>query len=795
VHLLKTSCMFRSYIKTAWRNLFRNKSFSIINILGLALGLACSLLILLWVQDEKNVDGFNTNAKFLYQVYERTTADGKTDGGYLTQGLLARELQRTIPGIQYASGLEQNHTFNFKAGNNTGKMNGSYADSNFFRMFSYPLLEGTPATALSAPGSIAISRNMANQFFGSADKAIGKTIRFEDALDLQVTAVFDNIPASSSQQFEFLRCWTDYLQENAWAKGWNSTSPNTLVQLSPGADAARIAAEIKDFIYRFKPKESSNVTELCLQPYTEKYLHSVFKDGRPDGGRIEYVRLFSIIAVFILLIACINFMNLATARSAKRAKEVGIRKVVGAARPLLIAQFIGEALLLTLLSVIIALGVVLVALPAFNNITGKHLVLPFYQPMFWVMLAGLLTITGIVAGSYPAVFLSSLNPVKILKGSLKFGHGSMLFRQGLVVFQFTLSIVLILGMIVTFKQLAYIQHKNLGYDRENLVYIPMEGGLIKKFEVFKEEAGKLPGVLAMAKMREAPTVITHGVGGISWAGMPANNPGNFSDATVGYDFVKTLQLQVKEGRDFDKDYNDSANFLINEAAAAKIGYKNPVGQPLAFNNIQGKIIGVIKDFHFSSMHENIQPLVIHFAGNLRFGTMLVRIRPDKTPETLAALQKLFKAFNPDYAFSYQFSDEEYARLYNSEQTISKLSGIFAFLAIFISCLGLFGLATFTAEQRTKEIGIRKILGASITSIFSMLSASFLKPIGIAMLIGLPFANYMMGRWLNTFAYKIDIELWMFAAAGLATAIIALITVSYQSVKASVKNPVGNLRAE
>lgn len=787
--------MLKSFITSAWRNLFHNKIFSFINILGLALGLACSLLILLWVQDERGVDGFHTNGRYLYQVYERTAENGKADASYVTQCLLAEELQRNIPGIQYASALEDNHAYYFKAGDKSGKIDGSFADTNFFRMFSYPLLYGTPATSLASPGSIAISRKMANQFFGGADRAIGQSIRFENAVDLHVTAVFENMPANSSQQFEFLRCWKDFMQENAWASNWGNASPATLVQLRAGADAAKVQADIKDFIYRYRPKEQGSTTELGLQLYTDKYLHSTFENGRPVGGRIEYVRLFSIVGAFVLLIACINFMNLATARSARRAKEVGIRKVVGALRALLVAQFIGEAILLTLIAIMAALVMVLFALPAFNGITGKQLILPITQPVFWFRLAGLLLLTGIVAGSYPALFLSSLKPVKVLKGSLKFSSKSRFFRQALVVLQFTLSIMLILSMVVTFKQMAFIQNKNLGYDRENLVYIPIEGALSKKYETFKAEVLRLPGVTAATKMRETPTLIGHSIGGVEWQGKPANDNSGFSDATVGYDFAKTMKLQLVAGRDFSQAYNDTSNFMINEAAADKMGYKNAVGKPLSWGNKKGVIVGVVKNFHFTTMHENIQPLVIKFAEELRYGTMLVRIKPGKTRETIATLEPLFRKFSSDDAFTYQFSDQEYTRLYKSETIVSRLAGIFAFLAIFISCLGLLGLAAFTAQQRIKEIGVRKVLGASISNIFSMLSAGFLKPIVIAMLIGLPIASYAMTQWLNTFAYKIGIEWWMFVVTGVATAIIALITVSYQSVKAALSNPVKSLRTE
>ncbi len=792
--------MFKNYFKIARRNLFRHKAFSVINITGLALGLTCSLLIMLWVQDEKNVDAFHNNNKYLYQVYERHYFDGKIDASYPTQGLLALELKRVIPEVQYTSGFEyaaapgtQN---TFRAGDKVIKMTGMYAGTDFFNMFSYPLLQGDAQSSLEAPSVIAVSKKMAQQFFETPEKAIGKTIRFENKEELLITAVFDNVPVNSSQQFDFLRSWTDFVKENKWVNNWGNTSPSTFLQLRAGADPVKVEAKIKDFIYRYQAKDKSFFSELALQPYGERYLHSTFKNGYIDGGRIEYVRLFSIVAVFILLIACINFMNLATARSAKRAKEVGVRKVVGANRLALIGQFAGEALLLTFLSVVLAVVLTVFLLPAFNSLTGKELTLPVTQPGFWTMITGLLFVTGLVAGSYPAFFLSSLNPVRVLKSGLKFTWRAMFFRKGLVVFQFTLSIMLIVGMIVIYRQMDYIQSKNLGYDRENLVYIPIEGELIKKYDRFKEQVNKETSILAVSKMRNSPTRIEHHTGSIGWPGKDPDLTISFADGVVGYDFVSTMKLKLKEGRDFSKEFGtDSASYILNETAASRMGFENPLGQTVSWGNRPGKVIGVLQDFHFNSMHQAIEPLIIRLDENWGWGTILVRTKAGKTKEAITALEKITKSINPEFPFSYQFSDLQYASLYKSEQVVSKLANIFAFLAIFISCLGLFGLATFAAEQRVKELGVRKVLGASVPDIVSLLSISFLKPVAIAMFIAFPLGWYVMNYWLQGFAYKTAIEWWMFGIAGLLAIMIALITVSYQSIRAALIKPVQSLRAE
>jgi putative ABC transport system permease protein len=792
--------MIKNYLLTAWRNMIRNKTFSLINIMGLALGLTCSLLIILWVQDEKSIDSFHKNGKDLYQVYERNYFDGKVVAGYLTQGLLAEELKKTVPEIQFASGFEYaaapGSQSTFEAGEKIAKMNGMFAGSDFFNMFSFSLLEGKSNFAINEPGDIAISKKMAEYFFGSADKAIGKSIRFENKDELKVTAVFENTPVNSSLQFDFLRSWTDFIKENDWVNSWGNTSPQTFIQLKQGVDVAKVEAKIKDFIYRYSQKDKSFVTELALQPFEERYLHSSFKDGYIDGGRIEYVKLFSIVAIFILLIACINFMNLATARSSKRAKEVGIRKVVGALRSALISQFIGEAVITTFISVVVAIVLSLLLLPAFNALTGKQLSLPFYELNFWLTVIGLLIITGLVAGSYPALFLSSLKPIRVLKGSLKFSWSSTLFRRVLVVFQFALSVFLIVATVVVYKQMNYIQTKNLGYDRDNLLYIPIEGDLVKNYEVFKQKALINSNIINVSKMRNSPTGIYHHTNSIWWPGKDPNLTVSFVDGVVGYDFVKTMNLQLQSGRDFSKDFaTDSAGFLLNETAVKKIGLIDPVGQSMAWGSYKGKVIGVLKDFHFASMHQTIEPLIMRLDEKWNWGTVLVRMKAGKAKEAIADLQNLSKELNPKFPFTYQFADLEFAKLYTSESIVSKIANIFAFLAIFISCLGLFGLATFVAEQRTKEIGVRKVLGASAGNIVALLSSNFLKPVGIAFLIAFPLAWYAMNDWLRAYAYRINIEWWVFAVAALVTVCIALLTIGYQSIKAAIANPVKNLRTE
>ena len=791
--------MFKNYFTSAWRNITRNKAFSLINVLGLALGLTSSLLIFLWVHSERSVDAFHKNGKQLFQVYERNFFDGKIEADYPTQGLLAEELKRNVPQIKYASGFEYASapgTKNtFAVGDKIDKMNGMFAGEDFFKMFSFPLLQGKAATAISNPSSIAISRDMADIFFGGPQKAIGKTILFDNKENLLVTAVFENIPHNSSLQFDFLRSWTDFVAQNDWVHNWGNTDPQTFIQLNKDARAANVQSEIKDFIYHYQAKQKGLKTELALQPFTDRYLYSNFKNGYIDGGRIEYVRLFSIIAIFILLIACINFMNLTTARSSHRAKEIGVRKVIGAGRLSLIQQFIGEAMLITAIATSIALILTVLLLPSFNSLTGKQIVLPFRNINFWLIIFGLLLATGFTAGSYPAFFMSAFKPVRVLKGNLKFGWTSLFLRKGLVVFQFALSVILIIATVVIFKQMQYVQNKNLGYNRDNLLYIPIEGALIKKYDVFKQAALRNTSIADVSKMRNTPTVIEHHTNSISWPGKDPNLNVPFADGVVGYDFVKTMKLTMLSGRDFSRDYNDSTSFLLNETAVNKIGFKDPVGKTISWGSHRGTVVGVIKDFHFNSLHEKIEPLIVRLDENWPWGTILVRTKAGETKQAIASLQKICGQLNPEFPFTYQFSDQAYAKLYKSEEVVSKLSDLFAFLAIFISCLGLFGLAMFSAEQRIKEIGIRKVLGASAKNIVALLSINFLKPVFIAFLIAFPAAWWAMNNWLHGFAYRINIGWATFAIAGAFAMMIALLTVSFQAIKAAVANPVDSLRSE
>ena len=761
------------------------------------MGMACSLLILLWIRDEKSVDNSSPNAGRLYDVYERQYYDGKIESGYYTPGLLPAEMKKMLPEVELASGFTWRNENTFQVGDKIVKEFGSSADSGFFRMFAYPLLQGSPATALASPLSIAVSRKMAVDFFGSPAAAIGKTIRYENKKDFTITAVFENLPENASDQFDYLTNWAAFLEDNNWAKQWGNNGPRTFLLLRPDADPVRVNRKIAHFLDDYNKEQGKGFRiELGMQRLGDVYLHSNFKDGKITGGRIEYVRLFSIVAIFILLIACINFMNLTTARSVKRSKEIGIRKVVGAVRPALVRQFLSEAVLLSFFSVILALAMVILLLPAFNHMTGKHISFPYGSSSFWLSLAALTLMTGMISGSYPALFLSSFRPIRVLKGTMKFSASAAWFRKGLVVFQFILSIVLIIGTIVVSGQVNYAQSINLGYDRENLIYIPLEGDLTGKYALFKESALRLPGISGVSRISQTPTAIENGTYGVNWDGKDPESKPMFTNASVGYDLIKTLNLKLIAGRDFSKDFGtDSVGYILNEEALKKTGYKDPIGRSLTFWGKKGTIIGILKDFHFNSVHEPIKPLIMHYGEKDDWGNALVRTQAGKTQQAVSGLEQLCHQLNPKFPFTYRFADEEYRKLYKSEAIVHNLSNCFAGLGIFISCLGLLGLAMFTAEQRTKEFGIRKVLGAGTGTLFALLSRDFLVLVLIAFLLASPLAWWAMHGWLQNFAYHIKVEWWVFLLAGTLALLIALLTVSFQAIKVAVANPVRSLRTE
>jgi putative ABC transport system permease protein len=788
--------MIRNYFKTAWRNLLQNKTFSLINIFGLALGMTCSLVIMLWLKDEMNKDKFHQNGKRLYRVMENQYYSGNVSTFESTPGILAENIVKDIPDIQAASQMLWEEEPLFTVDNTYDKEKGRYVERDFLRMFSFKLTKGDPATALSRPDAVVISKKLAEKYFKGQDP-IGKMIRIDNTDNVMVTGVLDEIPKSSSLTFDFLMSFEQWRKKNDWAKEWGNNGPRCYVMLAQNVSVDKVNAKIKNYI---KTKNKDSNVELFLQNYGESYLYSDWENGKQIGGRIEYVKIFSIVAIIILVIACINFMNLATARSLRRAREIGVRKVVGAGRRQLIGQFIGESLFVSFIAICFSLLIVMLLLPSFNTLTEKHLSIDFKDPSFILILLGLTVVTGVISGSYPALFMSSLKPIIVLKGLLKFRPGATYFRKALVVFQFSLSIILILGMIVIYRQIDFIHNKNLGFAKEDLLYIPLEGELQKTYPTFKEQLLKQPGIKYVTSAQSNPLEVGSSTAGVRWPGKDTTKLILFSSNPITYDYIKTMGIQLIAGRDFSNEYGlDTMNYLVNEAAAKKIGYKDPIGKELTMWGDKGMIVGVMKDYHHNSLHVPIEPLILRLHkkswGGTYWGNVIVRTEKGKTKQAIASMEKLYKQFNPGFPFKYYFTDDEIANRYKAEYTVSKLSRYFAFLAIFISCLGLFGLVTFTAEQKTKEIGIRKVLGASVTGIVGMLSKDFLTLVLIAAVIAFPVAWWAMHRWLNDFAYRVNIGWWVFVVAGIIAMLIALITISFQSIKAAIANPVKSLRTE
>jgi len=803
------SDMIRNYIKVAFRNIARNKAFSSINIFGLALGMTCSLFIFLWIQDEKSIDNIHVNNDQLYRVYSRNFGNENLEVNYKTSALLPAELKEVIPEITYASGFAKELRLSrpgdiqetFQVGDKVYKLRGSRAGADFFKMFSYPLLLGTAETALSELKGIAISRKMANLFFESPEVAFGKTITFRNestSSELIVTAVFEDLPHTSSDQFDYLTNWDDWVQNDEFKNSWGHFGTHTYLQLQAGANPAAVEEKLTNFLENYLdfPEDRNFYVELGLQKFSAKYLNGSFENGRPSGGRIEYIQLLGAVAIFILFIACINFMNLTTASSIKRAKEVGMRKATGATRWNLIGQFMGETIVLVLLAIIVSIGITTLLLPWFNELTQKQIVLSITDTSLLGSLIVLLAGVSLIAGSYPAFYLSAFQPAKVLKGSMRSGRKANGLRKGLVVFQFILSILLITATIVVTKQMSFIQNKNLGYDRENILYILLEGELVNNYATYKQEVSRLPGIKLVDRSSQTPHRMGFSGPFVTWEGMDEANPINFVPSSVGYDYAKLMGMEIVEGRDFSLSFPaDTNNFLINETAVKQMKLQDPIGSTISIFGKTGTVVGITKDFHTQSLHETIKPVVLDIKENLNFGTLLVRTEAGKTKEAINNLEKVHQALNPGYAFSYSFLDDEYGRLYNSEQVISKLTSSFGILAIFISCLGLFGLAMLSAEQRHKEIGIRKVLGASIGSIITLFSKDFLKLVLLSFVVAAPIGWLAMNAWLQGFAYRIDLAWWIFAFAGFLAIGIALFTISFQAIKAGLANPIKSLRSE
>jgi putative ABC transport system permease protein len=785
--------MLKHNITLIYRNFLRAKGYFMINLVGLATGLACTLLIYLWVRDELRMDKFHEKDTRLYQVMEHQQYAEEVMTTTSTPGILAETLKEEIPEIEYAATTTWVSDYTLSLGEHNVKAKGYHVGADFFNIFSYGLTEGSGDEVLKDKYAMVISRDLAIKLFNTDENVVGRTIELQHKKTFAVSGLFEKLPASSSYQFDFVMNFEELKAEQEWLRSWGSNGPSTFVTLHVGSDAAAVSEKIKDFVKA--RNEQSNVT-LFLKPYSERYLYGRYENGQPAGGRIEYVRLFSIIAVFILVIACINFMNLSTARASRKAKEVGIKKSVGAQRQSLVYQYLSESIVIAFLSLLVALSAVWLFLPQFNFITDKQIFISLRDPELLAWFAGITLFTGLVAGSYPAVFLSGFRPAVVLKGELKGSWGELWARKGLVVFQFFLSVILIVSVLVIYKQIEFVQGKNLGYKKDNLIRIPIEGKVEKSLDAFLIEVKKVPGVINASSMGHSLLGRNNNTSGLQWEGKNPEDIILFENVRVNYDMLETLGVEVVEGRSFSRELSaDTAKIIFNETAIRIMNLKDPIGQMIKlWGQYNLEIVGVVKDFHFQSLHDQVNPLF--FVLNPRnTWNVMIRVEGGKEKETLEALNTMYTSFNPGFTFDYRFQDEEYARMYRAEQRVASLSGYFAGFAVLISCLGLFGLAAFTAERRLKEIGIRKALGSTSTNIVLLLSGDFTRMVLVSIILGLPVSYWLLDKWLERFAFHIELEAWYFVVAGTIALLIAWLTVASQAIKAAYVNPVECLRNE
>ena len=784
--------MFKNFLKIAFRNLLRNKGFSAINIAGLTVGMASALLILLWIQNEVSFDKFHKNKDYLYEAWNRGTFNNKLQCWNSTPKILAPTLKQEFPEIEDVA-RTNNQWFVTTVGLKQISCNGLFADPSFLKMFSFPVLQGNAETALNSVTNVVITQKMAIKMFGTED-AIGKIIKI-DKTNLTVAGILKDLPNNTRFTFEFIMPWA-YMTKLGWDDTyWGNNSVNTFVQLKPNTTAALVDTKIKNITKIHSNGEEQQ--EVFLHPITKWHLYSNFENGKVVGGRIAIVVTFSIIALFILLIACINFMNLSTARSEKRAKEVGIRKVVGAGKKSLIAQFLGESVIIALISGILSLLLVQLCLPWFDTLAAKEIFIPYNNGYFWVASLLFIVGTGVLAGSYPALFLSSFKPVIVLKGSFKRSNAVINPRKILVVLQFTFAIVLIVSTIIVTQQMKYAQDRDTGYERGQLLYHFLTGDLDKKFPLVKNELLTSGAAVSVTRTSSPLTEGWSDSWGFEWEGKAADDKTDFDRFSEDEGLVKTAGLTILKGRDMDlASYpTDSLAIVLNESAAKAMNLKDPIGQLIKDDGQKWHVVGVIKDFLLRSPYEPTRPMVI-LGTKSGFNVVNIKLnRTNSTSHNVELVEKIFKTFNPQYPFEYHFVDEQYARKFDDTQRTATLIGIFAALTIFISCLGLFGLAAYMAENRIKEIGVRKVLGASVFTITSLLSREFLALVGISILIATPIAWFFMNLWLNDFQYRIHIEWWVFILAGTLAIVISLATVSYQAIRAAVANPVKSLRTE
>lgn len=795
--------MIRYYFILFIRNIKRDKVFFSINLIGLSTGLACATMIYLWVFDEINMDKFHEKGNRIFQVMQHSPTPTGIMTSENTPGHLAQALMEEMPEIEFATSVIPTSWFDKKGiisyEKTYLKASGQFVSKDYFNIFSYPLVYGSVDEIFNNKKSVVISENMAMQLFNTSENIIGKTIewnnkKFNKSLGgiFTISGVFKTLPSNSTEQFDLIfnfDYFFDKFKNNL--NDWRNSNPMTYVLLEPECNISTLNEKIKNFLST--KHHHLNRNTLSLEPYSRKYLYSKYENGVQIGGRIEYVRLFSIIAVIILVIACINYMNLSTAKVTKRIVEIGVKKVLGSDRKKLIFQLMSESLLYSFFAILVAITIVNVLLPSFNQLTEKNLNL---TPNLILFLIGILVFTGLISGSYPAFYLSSFNPIKILKGKLNKSFGELLTRKGLVVIQLSVSIFLIIAVLVIYMQMTFIQTKNLGYDRDNIIHINKEGKVGKELESFLAEVNKIPGVLKATSSANVIVNNNSSTTGLSWKGKNAEENMSCAIFDVNYEFIKVFGIEIKEGRSFSKGYhNENSKIIFNESAIKSMGLSNPIGEIINLWNKDMEIIGIVRNFQFRSLYENEQPCLIKLMSLERnYGNHIwIKIKKGAELATIKRIEDFYLEFNPGYPFEYRYIDDDYRALYKSESKVAILSKYFAAIAIILSCLGLYGLAAFTIQRQYKEIGMRKVLGATTFGIMKLVFGHFSRLFFISIIIALPFGYLIMNNWLNEYAYKIRLEWWIFAISGFVVLFVALIAVGTQAIKAANNNPVVCLR--
>jgi len=780
--------MFKNYFRLTFRNLLKNKVSSIINIGGLAVGLATGIIILLEIVNEVSYDKFNTNLADTYLLMKNQNLGGDIKTGNTTPGPLASSVLNEIPEIKYAARTCQESDL-VRYGDKTIYTNSIYTDADFFKMMSFPAIKGNAANALKQPNTVVLTEATAKKIFGTTD-VISKILMLNNTDAVNVAAVVRDVPQNSTNQFDMAIPFMFFESKNDWLKKWDDDRIQTWIQVKPGVKLAALNNKLKEL---FLKKQLEKNMDLFAYPFSALRLYDQFKNGKPSGGIINIIMLLSTIAGFVLLIACINFMNLATARSEQRAREVGVRKVLGASRKRIIFQFLGEALFLSFLALMLGVLLAVLALPGFLQLSGTNFTPDFANWQLWILLLILGLVTGLVAGSYPAFYLSRFKPIEVLKKMTNRDKGGSLLRKSLVTFQFVISIFLIIATIVIAKQIDYLQQRPVGYDANRLIDIKANSDLSSKYGIVKNELLQIPGVKNVSAGTDNLVRFGGAFNGLDWPGKTPDQDFYITATNVGYDWVKTAGFQLAAGRDFSTSFGtDTSACLINQAAAKRMGLKEPiVGTKLGKNTV----IGVIKDFVYNHPFASPEPMVVYLSKH-NLNHFFVRLNNDeKWREGVAQIEKVVKKTSPDFPFEFEFIKEEYQKNFKEFDSLRQMSNLFSGMAIFISCLGLFGLSAFLAERRSKEISIRKVLGASVGSLWLTLSKDFLKPVFIAFIIAAPVTGLAMQKVLGFMDYHIQLSWWMFAIAALAAIAIAVVTVSYNGIKAALANPVKSLRSE